>query len=60
MGYHHCHIPDLKDLIEQFDKLGLEAFVKKYKLCLTLIGSTDSIEYLESKVSEYINITKTK
>jgi hypothetical protein len=60
MGYHHCHIPDLKELMEQFDKLGLEGFVKKYKACLTLIGSTDSIEYLESKVNEYINIAKEK
>ena len=47
MGYHHCHIPDLKTLMEQYDVLGLELFVARYKKCECLIGDSEGIRYIE-------------
>ena len=49
MGHHTCHIPDLEILIEQYNTLGLEAFVARYKKCQALIGDSDAIQYIEDK-----------
>jgi hypothetical protein len=57
MGYHHCHIPDLEVLKTQYDSLGLEGFVERYKKCEFLIGDTESIRYIEHmfKILKEIN-----
>jgi hypothetical protein len=47
MGYHHCHIPDLKTLMEQYDVLGLERFVVRYTKYESLIGDSEAIRYIE-------------
>lgn len=60
MGYHHCHIPSLKDLEKQLLKIGLEKFVGIYKRCHTFIGDTDAVLFIESKISEYIKLSETK
>jgi hypothetical protein len=60
MGYHHCHIPDLEVLKKQFSEMGLEKFVHRYKNCQTLIGDTDANTFLESKISEWLSIIKSK
>jgi hypothetical protein len=47
MSNHICHIPDLKTLIDQYDALGLERFVARYKKCEAIIGDSDAILYVE-------------
>jgi hypothetical protein len=47
MAYHHCHIPDLETLKKQYDTLGLELFVARYKKCECLIGDSEGIRYIE-------------
>ena len=50
MGYHHCHIPDLETLKKEYDRLGLELFVNKYKSCETLIGDSEAMRYIEHMI----------
>ena len=50
MGYHHCHLPEVKSLEEQFQKLGLEKFIKRYSKCDGLIGDSESIYYIQQKI----------
>ena len=47
MGYHHCNIPDLETLKQQYDNLGLEKFVARYTKCQALIGDSEAIRYIE-------------
>ena len=48
MGYHHCNIPDLETLKQQYDNLGLEKFVARYTKCQALIGDSEAIRYIEN------------
>lgn len=59
MGYHHCHIPTRIELETQLLKIGLEKFVGIYNRCHTLIGDTDAVLFIESKISEYIKLSET-
>jgi len=56
MGYHHCHIPDLVTLKKQYDTLGLDAFIVRYKNCQGIIGDSDAIKFIEDKINEFLNI----
>lgn len=47
MSNHICHIPDLKTLMEQYDVLGLERFVARYKKCEAIVGDSEAIRYIE-------------
>lgn len=47
MGHHTCQIPDLEILIKQYNTLGLEGFVARYKKCECMIGDSNAIQYIE-------------
>lgn len=48
MGHHKCHIPDLETLKKQYETLGLERFVARYKKCECMIGDSNSIKFIEA------------
>ena len=45
-----CHIADYAELVNQFQKIGLEKFASKYMKYDALIGESRSIEFIESKI----------
>ena len=47
MGHQKCHIPDLETLRKQYDTLGIDKFVSRYKKCECLIGDSEAIRYIE-------------
>lgn len=55
MGYHHCHIPPIEACIKQYTILGLEAFAKRYAKCEMLVGDTEAIQFVNDKISEWLN-----
>ena len=57
MSNHICHIPDLETIKKQYDALGLERFVARYKKCEFLIGDSEAIRYIEHmcKILKEIN-----
>lgn len=57
MGFNHCYIPSIKDLTEQFERKGLEEFVKSYRKYEGITGPSESIFFLEEKIKEYETVT---
>jgi hypothetical protein len=57
MGFNQCYLRCIEDLKEEFNKSGLESFVKRYQKYDSLTGSSESFEFLESKIKEYEQIT---
>jgi len=50
VGMDKCHIADYEELINQFQKIGLEKFANKYMKYDALIGESRAIEFIESKI----------
>lgn len=56
MGFNQCYLRDIEDLNEEFNRSGLESFVKRYQKYDSLTGSSESFEFLESKIKQYEEI----
>jgi hypothetical protein len=50
VGMDKCHITDYQELVNQFQKIGLEKFASKYMKYDALIGESRAIEFIESKI----------
>jgi hypothetical protein len=53
MRFNQCYIWNVEDLSEEFDRSGLESFVKRYQKYDSLTGSTQSFDFLESKIKQH-------
>lgn len=49
----HTHIPQVEQLLKEFENMGIETFVKRYTSYESLIGPSESIKFIEEKVKEY-------
>ena len=56
MGFNQCYLRNTEDLNKEFNKSGLESFVKRYQKYDSLTGSSESFEFLESKIKQYEEI----
>lgn len=45
-----CYVDDYNELVNQFEKIGLEKFASKYMKYDALIGESRAIEFIESKI----------
>ena len=45
-----CYVDDYNELVNQFEKIGLEKFASKYIKYDALIGESRAIEFIESKI----------
>ena len=50
MGMNKCYVDDYNELVNQFEKIGLEKFASKYMKYDALIGESRAIEFIESKI----------
>ncbi len=60
MGFNGCILPSIESMQKEIDRDGLESFVKRYGRYDSIMGETDRMRFLESKVKEYedkINFT---
>ena len=53
MGFNGCILPSVKSMKEHIERDGLEVFVNHYRKYDSIMGETDRIEFLESKIKEY-------
>lgn len=53
MGFNQCYLRNVENLSEEFNRNGLESFVKRYQKYDSLTGSTVSFHFLESKTKQY-------
>ena len=58
MGFNQCYIRDVKDLESELNSGGLELFVKRYSKYDSWTGSSESMEFLESKINLYENLKR--
>lgn len=56
MGFNQCFLRNVEELQSEFESVGLESFVKRYQKYDSLTGSSESFEFLESKIHLYENI----
>lgn len=53
MGFSKCHLPDIENLIKEYNELGLVAFIKSYRKYDAMVGPTESFQFLDEKKKEY-------
>ncbi len=45
MGFNSCHIPNYKDLIEFYNSVDLETFVKRFRKYDSWTGESDAMNF---------------
>jgi len=53
MGFNHCYISSVENLQSEFERKGLEEFVKSYRKYDAITGPSESFKFLEEKIQEY-------
>lgn len=53
MGFNHCYISSVENLQIEFERKGLEEFVKSYRKYEAITGPSESFRFLEEKIEEY-------
>lgn len=48
-----CSVPDYADIVKQFEQLGIEKFVARYRKYEAFVGDSNSIRFIEDKIKEY-------
>ena len=56
MGFNQCYLRSIEDLQSELNSVGLELFVKRYSKYDSWSGSSESMEFLESKINLYENL----
>jgi hypothetical protein len=56
MGHVIKRLPKLKELKNQFDKMGIDNFIYTYANREWMIGAPESIQFIEEKEIEWQNI----
>lgn len=59
MGFNHCYISSVENLQKEFDSVGLEEFVRRYRKYDAITGPSKSFEFLEEKIKEYEIVIRT-
>ena len=50
-----CNVADYEQILKEFERLGIERFVKRYRKYEALVGDSNSINFIETKIREYIS-----
>jgi hypothetical protein len=58
MGFNNCHIPNYNQLVEYYNSVDLETFVKRFKKYDSWTGDSDAMNFLESKIQEYEEVIR--
>jgi biotin-(acetyl-CoA carboxylase) ligase len=53
MGFNHCYISSVENLQSEFERKGLEEFVKSYRKYDAITGPSESFRFLEEKQKQY-------
>lgn len=56
MGFNSCHLPKYNQLVEYYNSVDLETFVKQFKKYDSWSGDSDAMNFLENKIEEYEKI----
>jgi hypothetical protein len=56
VGFNSCHLPKYNQLVEYYNSVDLETFVKQFKKYDSWSGDSDAMNFLENKIEEYEKI----
>lgn len=56
MGFNKCILPSIEIMQSELDRIGLAEFVRIYTKYDSIMGETDRMEFLESKINLYENL----
>lgn len=56
MGFNNCYIPNYNQLVEYYNSVDLETFVKRFRKYDSWTGESDAMNFLENKVKEYYEL----
>ena len=54
MGFDNCYIPNYNQLIEYYNSVDLETFIKRFKKYDSWSGDSDAMNFLENKIKELL------
>jgi hypothetical protein len=50
MGFNNCYIPNYNQLVEYYNSVDLETFVKRFRKYDSWTGDSDAMNFLENKI----------
>jgi hypothetical protein len=53
VGFNNCYIPNYNQLVEYYNTVDLETFIKRFKKYDSWTGDSDAMNFLENKIKEY-------
>lgn len=53
MGFNHHYFSNLENLKSEYNNIGLEAFIKRYRKYDAVTGPSECFRFLEEKQKEY-------
>jgi hypothetical protein len=56
MGFNKCILPSIEVMQSEIDRNGLAEFVRIYSKYDSIMGESDRMEFLESKINLYENL----
>jgi hypothetical protein len=56
MGFNKCILPSVETMQSEIDRIGLAEFVRIYSKYDSIMGESDRMEFLESKINLYENL----
>jgi hypothetical protein len=59
MGFNHCYLSNVENLQKEYESVGLENFVKRYRKYDAITGPTECFNFLDEKRKEYETVTNT-
>jgi hypothetical protein len=59
VGFNNCYIPNYNQLVEYYNSVDLETFVKRFKKYDSWSGDSDAMNFLEDKIKEYEKVIDT-
>jgi hypothetical protein len=59
VGFNNCYIPNYNQLVEYYNSVDLETFIKRFKKYDSWAGDSDAMNFLETKIKEYEKNTNT-
>lgn len=58
MGYNKCILPSITIMEAEIKTVGLETFINRMRKFDSIMGDSDRMQFLESKVKEYEEVIK--
>lgn len=60
MGFNRCYVSNILQIHKELDELGTENFVKRYNKYDSIIGDSESVNFIQTLVQKHCNQSTNK